>query len=470
MRPRILQPTLALGLSALLAAAAARAQTVTLSGKNLTLTQVLAQLERSTGYEFIPQGLAPDVANTPREVELRDLPVPEALSVLGATFKCDFFSLEPTGFRVLPLRTEEEKGVEITAGEYRIRLQEPTANVQPINSLLLPVTVSAPTEEKIERIAYFGPELKVTDNFGRALYSQSAPPARGTQAARTRLLDYFQRFELSLPDTRSSRIRTFRGTLTLYRKVVPIRVEFPLEASSAPSAAQEREGVTIALDKGLWSGRTFLATTRVEWPDGVEVVNRGLYRTPMPYVVDSKGDLHRPTTPRSSHSREGARRVTEQTLKFQELPERPQKLVYELWVKSDASERVPFRAGPIPLPASATPGPDPEQRPLYDPKGGSLVLKVVGLGGKPLEGEVTLGLVRKTGGGGTRWLDVSTDPEGVARLEQLAPGAYRVTRLFRTAPGARAIGDGKAAVEVVVTAGKSVSLPPLRLKLAPPED
>jgi hypothetical protein len=226
----------------------------------------------------------------------------------------------------------------------------------------------------------------------------------------------------------------------------------------------------VALERSEVAGRTLTALTRVEWPETLDLVNRGLYRTPMPYVVDAMGNVQRPTTPRSSHTREGARRVTEQTLRFEELPSPPQRLVYEFWLKSDPSEAVAFRGGPIPLPAAAGNGPAPEQRPLYDPKGGSLVVKVVGAGGKPLEGEVTLGLVRKGGAGGTRWLDVSTDAEGVARLEQLAPGAYRVTRLFRTAPGAKGIGDRRGPVDVVVAAGKSVSLPPLQLPIAPPED
>jgi hypothetical protein len=65
------------------------------------------------------------------------------------------------------------------------------------------------------------------------------------------------------------------------------------------------------------------------------------------------------------------------------------------------------------------------------------------------------------------WKYIPTDDRGLARLEELAPGTYRVRRSFQARDaGGAALPPAKRWVNEVVTArvraGQTVTLPPLR--------
>jgi hypothetical protein len=69
--------------------------------------------------------------------------------------------------------------------------------------------------------------------------------------------------------------------------------------------------------------------------------------------------------------------------------------------------------------------------------------------------------------GPVRWLTVETDGRGMARLDEIAPGTYRVLRRFRrrNATGYLQPDPGRwknNPVIIQVQAGKTVTLPPLQ--------
>jgi hypothetical protein len=152
----------------------------------------------------------------------------------------------------------------------------------------------------------------------------------------------------------------------------------------------------------------------------------------------------------------------------------PVALVWDLTVHAGPPVRTPFKIADIPIP----PGPA-EETPAADKNavGGELASPVVLSGLPPGERELVLGLSRQEGmgWGPVRWRTVSIGLDGVAHLDGVPPGTYRVLRALligreapanaEDAPLRRINTDWEnASVEVRVEAGKVVTLPPLRPK------
>jgi hypothetical protein len=86
------------------------------------------------------------------------------------------------------------------------------------------------------------------------------------------------------------------------------------------------------------------------------------------------------------------------------------------------------------------------------------------------EGELSIGLsARKPGGAwdAVRWKQVPTGEEGLATLDGVAPGTYRIFRKFRArGPGGDLLppmpGWQNAELVIRVEAGKTLKLPPLK--------
>jgi len=447
--------------------APAVARDLTYEARGVTLREALAALAERTGYDFGAGDLGPAIEAARKDVSLREAPLAVALKQIGDLWGVDFFSLDYSGFRAIVRRPPEVPPA--AAPPYQVTSGPPYGNTQS-RSLTLALMFNADTEEQVERIARLGPDLRILDNFGRSLLPPDEAPSRGTTAPRVKLLEYRHRLQITVPDDRAVRIRAVSGSVVLYRRVTPVRLELPLAQLEPVSAA--RDGLEVGIERVRFDGRNFTARVRLTWPEGVEVAGRGVSRHPLPYLVDTQGRIHREFGPRTTRRSDGDRPGQDQELRFDDLPAAPAFLGYEVWLKSDPGESVAFRLPGIPLPERPS-ALKPEQRPFYQAEGGgSLSLRVTDRAGRALEGEVTLGLARRgaAGYGPTRWLDVITEPDGTLRLGHLQPGTYRVTRLFRSAPGARAVSDARPPAEVVIAAGREAALPPLRAPLTAPAE
>lgn len=465
--PVRLQPALRLftgtaGLALALAAAGvgsgARAQDVALAEKESTLRDVTEQLQRQTGYEF-HLALNKELEEARHPVSARRASLAATLSELGALFHCDFFSLDASGFYVVATPKPDE--VETKAGPYRLRVGPVGSTDQP-GVLQLTLQFSG-TEDSTEAIAGLD-KLQIQDNFGRSLLPVSQT-LRTTTGTRVRLNEYWQRIPLFLKDDRAVRLRVVRGNVVLYRKVSPLQLEFPVE-SGAPPVSRTQSGLEFRVDKveeqnGRWS-----LDTRLTWKKEQLVMGQGLSRTPQPYLVDAQGRVYRDVAARLARFRDSnGDPVVEEHLRFGDLGAKPARLVYEVYLKEDPAITVPFRLGPLPLPAAESTGSRAE-RPFYDGEnGGTLLFSVVDRDGKPAEGEVSLGLSLKDehGWSGIRWLDEVTDADGRVKLEHLRPGTYRVTRVFRLDPALPPVSVGRTPIEIEVQAKAEATLAPLRI-------
>lgn len=191
--------------------------------------------------------------------------------------------------------------------------------------------------------------------------------------------------------------------------------------------------------------------------------------------------------PRNSNSGGfGDERGSTQTLncEYQPSDEPIATIRFSLVEKSKPEKLFSFRMANIPLPSAEvfqprrnplppppTEGPvNPENannRPYYEKGGGKLLSRVIN-GNQPAgEGSMALGLSVKEGGewSGVRWIELPVDKDGNAKLEDLKPGAYRVLRTFQPKEKPKDPQPGRwvnGEVEVTVTAGKELSLEPLK--------
>lgn len=162
--------------------------------------------------------------------------------------------------------------------------------------------------------------------------------------------------------------------------------------------------------------------------------------------------------------------------------EQPTTLVLEFVETGEPELLTHFRMKEIPLPAGGgqpggrrptppapLPAPAPgAERPYHQP-GGAMLSSPVELRGKPAApGTLSFGLARKEGDhfASIRWIQREVSADGLARLEDLQPGTYRILRAYRPTNAAdRVPGAGRwqaAELTLTVTAGKETALPPLR--------
>jgi hypothetical protein len=150
-------------------------------------------------------------------------------------------------------------------------------------------------------------------------------------------------------------------------------------------------------------------------------------------------------------------------------------LLLDFVVRDGPVERIPFRLENIPLlgapvPAGDRPGPGGAAPAPRRPTTGTLVSPVLLGHARAAKGELALGLSRRRASGEWGpiwWKYIPTDDRGLARLEELAPGTYRVRRSFKARDaGGAALPAAERWVNELVTArvraGQTVTLPPLR--------
>jgi hypothetical protein len=453
----------------------ADAQTVSLRLRQATLPEVIARLSPQVGYQF-RLAVSREIETARHDFECKEASLPLALLGLGSAFGCDFYSTDLTGFFVVA----PSKG-EVTlqsVGPFRMRASGVTPS-DGAGTVRVPLYLSAADPARIEAIAGLGPDLRALDNFGRDLLPPSSSGLRITTSQRFRPGEYSQTLILSLRDDRAVRIRAIRGSVALYRRLTPVRLEFPipggrLQAGRGEQSASLREGqVRGNLDSVLMEEDVLQVRARLAWPEAVNMVATGIARTPVPYVVDVNGQVVRDYSPeRARIRRVGGQQISEQVLRFESLEAPPARLVYDLLAREEPDEMLPFRLAALPLPEREDVAPKPESRAFFASDGGSISFAVVDQAGKAVEGETDVGLELRgpQGWSGRRWIEVISDPDGRVKIEHLRPGRYRVHRVFRFDPTRPPVSGAQAEIEVVVTAGKGSSLPPLRLPLtAPPE-
>lgn len=457
--------TCGLTAAALLAAPAVSAQTISLDVKNGTLGELVGQFSRQSGYEF-HLGPIPDVDTIRHDFSCKEVPVSGALDQLASLFKCDFFSIDAGGFYAVPAT---KPPLETPVGPYRLRTSGPYLQTEAENALTLTLMFSGANEEKAEEIAGLGPDLRVVDNFGRSLLPLPSAGLLTTSAPRLRLTEYWQRLQLSLRDANAVRIRSVKGTLVLYRKVTPLKFEFPLDGSTLPRTIQQ-SGLDFRLNSIAPAGNEYVVQTRLAWPENWKVVGRGILRPPLPYLVDDTGQVYRDNNPVQPRTKENGESVWDERLHFEGVHGKPTRLVYEVFLKEQPDVKLPFELKGIPLPPRETAGFSAASQPYYTMDGGTLVFPVRDKDGRPIEGEVTVGLSRKTPAGWSaiRWTQLITEPDGTVRLDHLQPGTYRLSRSFRSVPSAPPLPSADRPVEVTIAAKKESIAAPLQLTVALP--
>lgn len=453
--------------AALLRPEPAAAQAVSFNSRSASLEEITRELSRQTGYNFMVSA-GKEAESLRHAVAWKDVQLANAVAELSRVFKCEFFSIDSGGFYVIP--TSKPEGKELPVGPYVLRYGVPTGEEGEANALRITLMFTAPDDERMEAIAGLGPDLRVIDNFGRPLAEPPSTMIQGTNAIRVRLSEYWQRLQLAQKDSNAIRIRTLSGSLVLYRKVTPLKVELPLDPEALPHEV-EQQGLTVRLEKFESEGKELSATTRIAWPETARVVGRGISRTPLPYLVDDTGRVYRDVAgaqPRRSPGSDS----WEQRVRFEEVAGKPVKLVYDVLLKEQPDQKIPFRITSIPLPSRASVRFKPEQRPFYTTVGGTLAFAIVDRSGRPVEGEVSLGLSRKTGSGwsGVRWIELISEADGSVKVDHLEPGTYRVTRSFRFAPQSRRIEGTGPPLEVTVTAKMEARLAAFRLPVLAPAE
>ncbi len=472
MRRLSLSALISLLLIMTLASMGVDAHEITLETKRVTLGEAVEELQKQTGFEYrvaVPK----EIEQARRELQWRRAPLSRALNELSEAFGCDIFSVDSSGFFIIPAQKVEKK--ELPVGPYRLR----AAPLVPLNEegqVQLTLVFAAPDDERMEAVAGLAGDLRVLDSFGRSLLPPNPMGIRRTTASRVRLTEYWHRLQIPLRDGRAARLRSVSGSLLLYRRVVPLRFEFPV--AGPPDAVRpqplKQEGVETRLEKWSGEGREFAATTLLSWQesDTRELVGRGISRTPQPYLIDAGGRVYRDFRVNRVRRQEvEGRMVQEQSVRFEGVEAPPARLVYELFLREDPSATLPFRLTDLSLPNAATTPFKPELRPFFVEPGGGLVFQVRDRNGKPLEGEVALALSRREeeGWSGWRWFETVTTADGTLRIENLRPGTYRVRRLFRFEPSRPPVAPVGTTLTVTVEARKEAALPTLQLPVATPE-
>ncbi|MGV3722714.1 MAG: hypothetical protein ACO1SX_17565 [Actinomycetota bacterium] len=201
-----------------------------------------------------------------------------------------------------------------------------------------------------------------------------------------------------------------------------------------------------------------------------------------PVLLGASGKTYSANRTNSTGWGNGQMSVNDSTYHFPNGDDAPVKLVWDLVERSQPAKLVSFRMVDIPLPdatappvvrpvAPGVPAGPAQDHPFYE-KGGATLVSKVQVGAKaPIQGTVQLGLAAKVGvgWGPIRWIDLDLEV-GVAKLEGLKPGSYRLHRKFKPADGDAAPAGGvwsNAEVVIMAVAGKELVPPALTWSLRP---
>jgi hypothetical protein len=304
---------------------------------------------------------------------------------------------------------------------------------------------------------------------------------------------------LSGPHPRAKKLEWIEGDLVVFRKYQPIRIEIPLPVTQetakkqvGPATAEVvsfEPGKVPAGGAGEMAGAGRLSRSKIQArifvPGETANLHPGArFAPPGPVLVGESGKFYFPnSTSSGGHARPDGM-LYEIECGYGGVAEPVVKAIFRLAERSDPETLLSFRMFDIPLP-QASPflprkAPPPGQRPVamplperpYFQQGGGILVNRIRIGNQAAgEGTLSLGLSVKTGEewSAVRWTDVEVGQDGVARLEDLKPGTYRLLRNYRPAEAPRVTGAGRwwnGEVIVSVTAGKETVPLPLQWKPA----
>jgi hypothetical protein len=288
---------------------------------------------------------------------------------------------------------------------------------------------------------------------------------------------------LTPPAPGARRLAWVTGDLIVYRDYRLYRVEVPLtRAAGGVRAEVEKAAVEVrrfgrvkdgdraAAAPGGAPGAFFLEA-QVQVPaEGSRIV--GDDQLPFfPVLLTSSGAPARLAICRVDRNRGADGTTYNIHATYRDPGEEPVKAVFTLVRRSDPQKLLSFRLEDVRLPPEARPssageGPAPA-RPFYARGGGTLVNRVLIQDRPAPPGTLLLGLSARADGkwSAVRWIDVGLGGNGTARLDDVKPGTYRVTRVYRPREGAQPSGSGRwrdSEVRVDVAARKETAPPPLR--------
>lgn len=269
----------------------------------------------------------------------------------------------------------------------------------------------------------------------------------------------FRRHPLEIPVADKGKPQPFRGAtveLTRVESLTPL-------SGARPTSKDVSVEVQLAMPKGTEFALDRLSPLRL-------VGKSGKVYQPLGASTNSGGD------------RTTARLRVQVT--FQNVDEAVDRVVVTALKASDPQPLVSFRMTDVPLPVEApfVPRRAPDPRAVaganvpvrttdfafrQEVGGGALVSQVSVVNRPAAEGVLTVGLAAREGDGWgpLRWTEVDVTAQGVAHLEQLMPGTYRMVRVFRVTKEALPLPPGGAwqntEVTVTVMAGRATQVPPL---------
>lgn len=447
-------PVLRLGLVAVVVAACcvagvpfARAQSVALDLKDVTLNEALSAVRAQSGYDFTVERI-PDAGTRKQSLQLERAGLAEALREVGARFGCRFRPLDAATLIAEP--TAASPATAATAGPYRLGIEDPGAVTG--SPMALQLTVGA---EKATRLAAIQGivKLRAVDRFGRSLLAE-APTRPVGSSSRSGLGEWRAVIPVLLPGGSKPRLRLLDGTLRAYDQVDAVHLELPLaEGENGPRVVEGPVEAQLAGFYGL--GDVWTAEVRLACPRERSLAGQLVVGNLAPALVDRRGRVYRTVAVEQDDQQEsGGKAVRTFRWRYERVGSQPTRLAFDLYARGGKVREYPFAVRDLPLPGSGEPDPLEE---FADDGGGAIVLSARGAAG-PKAGTLTVGLARQSGSGWSawRWLDVVTDEHGRAQLEGLAEGRYRVLRAWQGASP-----SGREPLVVEVRRGKQAVTAPL---------
>lgn len=493
---RALRAGLLLFVLLLCAAPAAAAQRATMALDRVTLHEALLRIRYQLGWDLRgPSGEGTDwyeqADNAPRSsFNWKNATLGKICRDVGEAFHCvpqygpqgtiQFENRADSGRSAIST-TRENISFTLTDVSALRSVDLNAAKPQPRPSCQLKLAVR-PFDSDLDYL-YAVDKLQGVDNLGHAVRWDRKEPLRPQplSAGGGGRPDEWQ-VEATLPnvDARATRLDRLEGELVLFRDVQNVRVEVPIQTAQLP-LTRTAGPVEITIIQIQQPAPTSVQVRfEVTWPGDLEITT-ALHGNPgFPYaaVKLASGRISRTGGSATISTRDVTRRVLLNCVHEGNGSDPPVALIWDLAIKSQPDRRIPFRLENIPLPfggaergaAAAAPRPAaPSPGPALSPNG-TLASEVI-IGSRAAgDGELAIGLsVRKPNGAwdAVRWKQVPVDEEGVANLDGIPPGTYRVFRKFRARGPDGALqpattGWANAEVVVHVEAGKTLKLPPLK--------
>jgi hypothetical protein len=285
---------------------------------------------------------------------------------------------------------------------------------------------------------------------------------------------------------RARKLDWIEGDLMVYRTFRRHRLEFTPPITEGKTSQQVGQA-TVRLshfEPGNGENRGPSVEIRLDVPPGSDIRLDSRMGS-VPLLEGASGRIYRPSGSGGGGGGgvNGFQFHTEG--RFEPIGEPVAKVLFRLVEKAKPEKLLTFRMQDIPLPpegvfAPLGPAPRPvnppaplrngpeegAERPYFQEGGGTLVSRIQVQGQPAGEGSLSFGVSQRSGGewNTIRWFDVEVSG-GVARLPDLKPGTYRVLRVYRPKEAPKVTSNGRwvdGEVVAEVTAGKEVSLPPLR--------